>query len=133
MRLQDKGLDRELSFTTSRSSGPGGQNVNKVESRVELSFNIDKSEILTDPQKRRIHLKLSARISKQGFLKLAVDSERSQLRNKEIAVQRFYALLEECFKRKKRRIPTKPSKAAKARRLLSKKMQSEKKERRRKM
>jgi len=133
MSLREKGLERELIFTTSRSGGPGGQHVNKVETRVELAFAIDKSEILSDFQKQRLSIKLAARISKEGMLKIVVDSARSQLRNKEIAIERFYVLLEESFKRVKRRIPTKPSRASRAKRMDNKRMRSEKKERRRKL
>ncbi len=132
MSIKDKGLEKEVSFATSRAGGPGGQNVNKVESRVELLFTIDDSEILSDAQKKRIHLKLFSRISKEGILKIADSSSRSQLQNKNVALKRFYELLEESFKRKKKRIPTKPGKAAKRKRLDKKKMQSEKKERRKK-
>lgn len=131
MRIQDRGLEKEVKFTTSRAGGPGGQHVNKVESRVELLFDIDGSEMLSESQKKKILAKLSSRISKEGILKIVVSTSRSQLQNKKEALEKFYELLKGAFQRKKRRIPTKPSKASRARRLENKKMQSEKKERRR--
>ena len=132
MKLSELGLEKDFLFKTSRSGGAGGQHVNKVETKVELCFDIRNSAILTEDQKEKLLRKLSGRISKEGILKVTVDSERSQLRNKEIAISRFYNLLEESLKRRKHRIPTKPSKASKQKRLKAKKLLSEKKERRKK-
>lgn len=132
MKLSGLGLEKEVLFKTSRSGGAGGQHVNKVETKVELSFDISNSAIFTEAQKQKLLQKLSGRISKEGILRITVDSTRSQFRNKEIVINRFYTLLEESLKKRKARILTKPSKAAKQRRLKAKKLLSEKKERRKK-
>jgi len=132
MILSDLGLEKELGFKTSRSGGAGGQHVNKVETKVELSFDVLNSAILSGYQKQRVLKKLYGRINKEGVLKIIVDSERSQHRNKEIAIKRFYDFLEESLKRRKYRIPTKPSKGSKQKRLTAKKLLSEKKDRRKK-
>lgn len=132
MKLSGLGLGKEFQFKTSRSGGAGGQHVNKVETKVELSLDISNSAVFTEAQKQTILSKLSNRISKEGVLQITVDSERSQLRNKEIAIIRLYDLIEESLKRKKYRIPTKPSRASKRKRIKAKKILSEKKERRKK-
>ena len=121
----------ELSFKTSRSSGSGGQNVNKVATKVELNFDVNASALLTDEQKVIVFEKLINRINKNGILQIVSQSERTQLMNKKQAVKRFYEIIENCLIEEKPRIPTKPSKAAKERRLKKKKMLSEKKGRRR--
>ena len=117
----------ELTFKTSRSSGKGGQNVNKVSSKVELNFDVAKSELLSEEKKVLIFRKLHKKINKAGILQIVVQSERSQLQNKEIAVKKFYGLILECFKEKKKRIATKPGKASKEKRIQAKKIKSEKK------
>ncbi|HIA35491.1 MAG TPA: aminoacyl-tRNA hydrolase [Flavobacteriales bacterium] len=132
MKLSGLGLGKEFQFKTSRSGGAGGQHVNKVETKVELSLDISNSAVFTEAQKQTILSKLSNRISKEGVLQITVDSERSQFRNKEIAIIRLYDLIEESLKRKKYRIPTKPSRASKRKRIKAKKILSEKKERRKK-
>ena len=124
-------FDQEFTFKTSRSSGSGGQNVNKVETRVSLCFEVQPSKLLSDEQKERIIKKLESRIDKKGVLKIDVEEERSQVRNKQIAIERFFELLEKALKKKKKRKPTKISKAAKEKRLKKKKELSERKESRR--
>lgn len=111
---------KELLFSASRSSGPGGQNVNKVSSRIELRFKLSESAFLTDDEKKRLLEKLKNRINSDGELIIVCQTERSQLRNKEKALERFYNLLEKSLELKPPRIPTKPSKASKIERLDSK-------------
>ncbi|RNI23628.1 alternative ribosome rescue aminoacyl-tRNA hydrolase ArfB [Rufibacter latericius] len=124
-------LTSELTFQTSRSSGPGGQNVNKVASRVEVWFSIENSALLTQEQKDLLLEKLAPRLNKEGFLHLASQEDRSQLANKELVVQKLYEVLEQALHRPKPRKKTRPSKAAVQKRLLSKQKQGQKKANRR--
>ncbi len=114
----------ELSFTFSRSSGSGGQHVNKVNSRVTLWFDIAASESLTQDQKQLISERLAGRINKQGVLRLDADRRRSQGANREDAVSRFASLLRDALHVDKTRRKTKPSQGAKKRRLQAKKHRS---------
>ena len=118
---------KELSFKTSRSSGSGGQNVNKVSTKVELRFDVDNSLLLSENEKDRICTKLKNRISSQGILIISSDSERTQLGNKKKAIEIFFDLLEKSLRKPKKRIKTKPTKASKEKRLKEKKLQSDKK------
>ena len=124
------GLKAELKFRTSRSSGPGGQSVNKVSTKVELLFDVWSSMTLLQRQKEIISEKIKNRINSEGVLQISCDETRSQLKNKEIAMERFFQLLEEALKPIKKRKPTKPSRASKERRLKTKKIKSEKKDKR---
>jgi len=117
----------EWKFSASRSSGKGGQNVNKLSTKVELHFDYLSSALLSDEQKHLVGLKLSTFINKDGILKIVSQEDRSQLLNKRNTMERFYNLLEGAFKKKKKRIPTKRSKQSQLKRLKSKKIHSEKK------
>lgn len=125
--FQHKVLDQELIFSTSRSSGPGGQNVNKVNTKVELRFNVDQSALLTDREKHKINQMLKNRINIAGELMVVSQSERSQMRNKELAIERFYQLIAMALKPVKRRKKTRPTLSSIEKRLNLKKIKSEKK------
>jgi ribosome-associated protein len=123
----------EITFQTSRSSGPGGQNVNKVESRVELRWHLQQSQVLTPIQKELILEKIASQLTAEGYLLVVAQDDRSQLRNKEIALARFHELLQKSLRRPKPRRATRPSAGAVRQRLEGKKRQGEKKANRRKL
>ena|ERR1035438_8238634 len=124
-------LDSELFFTASRSSGSGGQNVNKVSTKVELHFDVMNSKLLTDEQKQLIFLKLKNHINKDGILKITVQETRSQFENKEIALKKFHSFIAFSFQRPKKRIRTKATKSSKEKRIQQKKRKGEIKKMRR--
>lgn len=122
----------ELTFTSSRSGGPGGQNVNKVNSKVTLKWDITNSRILTEEQKILLLEKLSPILTNRGVLLLTAQDKRSQLQNKETVLNKLDKILLKAFAPRKVRKATKPSKSALRRRIQEKKHKSEKKKMRKK-
>jgi ribosome-associated protein len=123
----------ELRFQFARSGGPGGQNVNKVSTRVELLFDVQNSASLDDEQKSRVLSSLKSRIDSRGTLRLTSDESRSQWRNREDVVQKFAAILKSALTPRKKRVKTKPSATAHELRRAGKKARSEKKKMRRRV
>ncbi len=120
-------ISKELRFKAVRSGGAGGQHVNKVSSKAELSFDISNSSGLTQTEKERLLLKLKHRLTKAGVLLLQCDEARSQHQNKNLVTKRFFEVLNKALRIPKKRKPTKPSKSSIEKRLKSKKRLSEKK------
>lgn len=125
--MDEEKLLQELQFKAVRSSGAGGQHVNKTASKVELHFDLENSAALTDAEKERLRKKLSSRLTKESELILQSGATRSQHSNKEDVIARFLELVKESLKKPKPRKKTKPTKASKIKRLKKKKMQAEKK------
>lgn len=130
--LKERDFSSELIFSASRSSGPGGQNVNKVSTKVELRFHIMNSAILTPEEKKLLIEKLENRITNDGELILVSQRERSQLKNRDVVIGKFYRLISRALTPRKKRKPTKPSPEAVEKRLEEKRIRSEKKEQRQK-
>ena len=118
---------KELKFKAVRSSGAGGQHVNKVSSKVELIFDVQNSLELTEEEKELLFKNLQTRLTKENLLLLNCDESRSQHKNKELVIKRFLEILTNGLKVPKKRKPTKPSKASIRKRLEKKKKQAYKK------
>lgn len=125
--MNKENILKELSFKGIRSSGAGGQHVNKVSSKIELTFDLENSLSLSDNEKALLKTKLSNKLTKENTLILFCDESRSQHRNKEVAIKRFLELLRVNLIRPKKRRPTKPSKSSVRKNAEKKKRNSVKK------
>jgi len=121
----------ELQFRFARSSGPGGQHVNRTATQVELLFDVANSPSLEEVQRQRVLSKLKSRIDKEGILHLVSQETRSQLRNREEVVERFQELMRDALHVPKSRRPTRPTRGARERRLEEKRRRGETKRSRR--
>jgi ribosome-associated protein len=131
MNINKDTLQKEVSYKTSRSGGKGGQNVNKVSSKVELLFSVLDSTLFTDDEKTLLNEKLQSRFNKDGLIQIICDEDRSQYINKQKAIDRLINLLVHALQVPKIRKVKKVSKAAKAERVENKRLHSAKKESRR--
>jgi len=122
----------ELDFSFTRSGGPGGQHVNRNETKVELRWDITNSATLNDHQRTLIQDRLPQYITKDGILRLVSNETRSQHRNRQAVMQRLQNLVTEALRPRRKRRPTRPSAGVRARRIEQKRRRSEKKKRRRK-
>lgn len=122
--------DEEVSFVTSRSGGPGGQNVNKLETRVTLRFDLEASPSLTDEQKARLRERLATRITRSGVFHVTSQKHRTQAENREASVERFAELLRDGLREEAPRRKTKIPKAAKRRRIEAKRQRGQRKKER---
>lgn len=116
---------REIKFRFARSGGPGGQNVNKVESRVELLFNVLASSAFTDAQRHRLGTALHKRLDHNGVLQVVVQESRSQWQNRELALNRLADTIRVALTPRKKRVATSPSRGSKEERFRSKRIRGD--------
>jgi ribosome-associated protein len=119
--LKQRNLENEFIFATSRSGGPGGQNVNKVSTKVELRFSLFLTSMFSETEKELIFKKLKNKINNEGELILVSQSERTQLMNKKVVTEKFYELISKALTIPKKRRSTRPTFSSKIRRLEKKK------------
>ncbi|MCH7411639.1 aminoacyl-tRNA hydrolase [Belliella sp. DSM 111904] len=127
-KIKSQVFNSEFEFQTSRSSGPGGQNVNKVNSKVQLFFNIQETHFLNEEEKQNLYIKWANKIDNEGKIMFQSQEKRSQTQNKEQVIKRFYDALSKAFEKKKVRKATKPKKSAIEARIKAKKSKGEKKQ-----
>ncbi len=132
MKTLTQDFSSEFTFKTSRSSGKGGQHVNKTESRVSLFFNVPDSLLLSEEEKQQLLNYKQLSVNTNNEWQIDVEDTRSQLKDKKIAIERFHEHLQQALKKEKKRKATQPTKAAIRKRLKAKKLLSEKKKNRRK-
>jgi len=132
-RITASSIRSEVTITTARSSGPGGQHANKVETKVLLRWNVVNSQLISDLEKEMIKAAHESKLTKEGDILIASDGKRSQLKNKQIAFKKLDRMLAKALTRNKKRKPTQPTKAAKRKRLENKKKHGEKKALRKKI
>jgi ribosome-associated protein len=125
--LKERNPEREFVFIASRSGGPGGQNVNKVSTKVELRFNIAGTLLISDDEKELLLRKLKNKINREGELILKSQSERSQLLNKEAVIKKFYDIVSKALTLPVKRRSTRPTAASRRKRLEEKRNQADKK------
>ena len=125
--IDPEDIKKEFTFEAVRSSGSGGQNVNKVSTKVIISFDVKKSLILSEKFKSILKEKLRNRISQKGILRVSVSRERSQFRNKTAAIEKLLLLINDALEPEEKRIATKPTKVSKLKRIANKKNNSVKK------
>lgn len=125
--LKSRKFEDEFVFSASRSSGPGGQNINKLNTRIELRFSINLTSLLSDDEKDLVLTRLVNKINNEGELILSAQSERTQLMNKKAVTEKFYRLLAKALTTKAFRISTRPTYASVKKRLEEKKKRGVKK------
>ena len=126
--LKIKDFSTEFLIKATRSSGKGGQNVNKVSTKIELNFNLFNSDLLTNKEKELLSEKWKNRLAQDGTIRIVCQEDRSQIKNKGTAIKKFYELLKKSLQKPKKRIAVTPSKAKIEERLLEKKITGKKKE-----
>jgi len=132
MYIKPPFLDKEFTIKTSRSGGKGGQNVNKVSSKVQIDFAVSQSLLLSPTEKETIFLHLKIKLTNDGLLQVIAQTERTQFGNRRIALKKLYQLLNKCFIVRKKRSITKPTASSVEKRLDTKKYKSELKQMRNK-